>query len=92
VPLLARIVAQGRAEGWPTAGKRDDVARVLVSLIQGANEAATELYIARQAHTIEFDDVEPRLAAYRVGMERILGVPVGSLSKIDRPTLYQWFG
>lgn len=91
-PLLARVVEQGRAEGEFTASSPDHVARVLVSLIQGANEAAVELYFARQANTVSFEGVERRLAAYREAFERILGLPAGSFPGVDRPTLHQWFG
>jgi len=91
-PVLARIVEQGRIEGWPATGDPVHVARVLVSLIQGANEAATELYFARRSGTIPFEDVEPRLVAYWQAMERILGLSAGSLTEIDRSTLRQWFG
>jgi AcrR family transcriptional regulator len=91
-PLLGRIVAQGRSEGWPAFGEPDHVARVLVTLIQGANEAATELYFARQADAIGYADVEPRLAVYWQAMERMLGLPGGSFTEIDRATLRQWYG
>jgi len=91
-PVLARIIAQGRAEGWPATGEPEHVARVLVSIIQGANEAATELYFARQDGTIPFDAVEPTLAAYWEAMERTLGLPAGSFTKIDRAILDEWFG
>ena len=58
-PILGRIVAQGRDEGWPATGEPEHVARVLVSVIQGANEAATELYFARRDDTIPYAEVEP---------------------------------
>lgn len=91
-PLLATIVEQGKAEGQFTASSPDHVARVLVSLIQGANEAAIELYFARRAGTISFEDVERALAAYTEAYERILGLPAGSLTIGDEKTLRQWFG
>jgi AcrR family transcriptional regulator len=92
MPVMARIVAQGRDEGWLADGDPAHVARVLVSLLQGANEAATELYFARQTGTIPFEEVEPRLEAYWRAMERILGLPTGSFTEIDRATLHAWFG
>ena len=91
-PLLARIVEQGQAAGQFTTGPPEPVARVLVSLIQGANEAAVELYFARQANAIPFEDVEASLAAYRDAFERILGIPAGSFPVVDHPTLRQWYG
>jgi AcrR family transcriptional regulator len=91
-PLLARIVAQGQAEGQFEGNSPDDVARVLVSLIQAVNEAGVELYFARQANTITFEAVELRFGAYREAFERILGLPPGSLPIIDHSTMRQWFG
>lgn len=91
-PLLARIVEQGEAEGQFSTRSHEDVARVLVSLIQGANEAAVELWFDRQAGGISFEGVERRLAAYQEAFERILGLPAGSFPGVDRATLRQWYG
>ena len=91
-PILGRIVAQGRDEGWPATGEPEHVARALVSVIQGANETATELYFARRDDAIPYAEVEPRLAVYWNAMERMLGLPGGSLTKIDRATLREWYG
>ncbi len=55
-----------------------------MSLIQGANEAAVDLFVARQAGPIPFDDVERTLGAYREAFERILGAPAGSLRWLRR--------
>lgn len=90
-PLLNAIVAQGTAEGI-FSGDPPDAASVLVTLLQGAQDTAGELFFARQAGAITFYDVERRLRAYSGAMERILGVPPGSLPLVDRPTLHEWFG
>ena len=78
----------GRRPASPT-----HVARVLVSIIQGANEAATELYFARRDDTIPYAEVEPRLAAYWRG-HGADARPAGSarFTEIDRATLHEWFG
>jgi AcrR family transcriptional regulator len=91
-PVLARIVAQGQTEGTFRTGSPEDIASVLVTLIQGANEVAIELYYARKAKAITFDAVEQRLRAYGDAYERILGLPAGSFPAPDRATLLQWFG
>ena len=92
LPLLARIVAQGQAEGTFTIDSADETARVLVSLVLGANEAATDLYVARQAGTITLEAAERTLAAYARAFERVLGVRPGSLTFADSATLRQWYG
>lgn len=91
-PLLASIVAQGQTEGRFSGLDPDSVARVLISLVLGANETATELYFERRAGTITFEVVEVRLAAYQQAFERILELPAGTLALVDREALIHWFG
>src|SRR5215470_6282892 len=57
-PLLARIVVQGRAEGAITVSSPEQAAGVLVSLVLAANEAATQLFVARQAGAVSLENVE----------------------------------
>ena len=90
-PLLAQIIRQGKDEGVFSVTSPDDAARVLVSLSQGANQVATELFVAHQANAIPFEVVESTVAAYREAYERILGVPAGSLTIGDSETLRFWF-
>ena len=89
--LLLPILAEGRDEGTFTVGDPRDDARVLASLMLGANETATELYIAHQAGTIGLDEVERSLTAYAVAFERVAGLPSGVLTLVDRDTLRLWF-
>jgi AcrR family transcriptional regulator len=90
-PLLAAIVQQGQAEGTFSVGSPDATAHVLVSLLQGANESASQLFVARQANTVPYEVAERTLGAYIVAFERILGAPAGSWP-FDRQTLHQWYG
>jgi AcrR family transcriptional regulator len=91
-PLLAGIVRQGRAEGLFTASSPDEAARVLVSLLQGANEVATELFVAHQSKAVSLEVVERAFSAYSEAFERILGIPDGSSRMVDRATVREWFG
>jgi AcrR family transcriptional regulator len=91
-PLIARIIRQGKDEGTFTASEPDDAARVFVSTLLALSQAATELYIARQAGEIAFDDVRRELGAYAEGLERILGAPAGSMPLVDESVLHEWFG
>jgi len=90
-PLLAPIVRQGSAEGVFSVSSPDETARVLVSLLQALNELASELFVKRQAGAIALVEVEQTLSAYIEAMERILGVPPGSLPR-EQSTLRKWFG
>jgi AcrR family transcriptional regulator len=91
-PLLAAIVRQGRDEGVFAVGASDETARVLVSMMQGANEEAVRLFMARQAGNVSFAAVERFVAAYADALDRILGLPQGAMTFVDEATLKQWYG
>ncbi len=92
LPLLSAIVKQGNQEGLFETGSPDDVARVLLWLMHGFSDQATELFVARQANTVALEDIERVVAANTGAFERILGIPAGSLTLIDEPNLRLWFG
>lgn len=91
-PLLATIIRQGVAEGAFTTASPDHAARVYVSLILGANEAATDLFVAHQDGAVTFEEVEQTLEAFAEAFERILGIRPGSLEFANRSAvLREWF-
>ena len=92
VPLLSVVIEQGIKEGAFAAQSPDETAMVLTSLMLGFQQQASDLFIARQAGTIGFDVVQRAVAANTEAYERILGIPNGSLTIIDEPTLRFWFG
>jgi AcrR family transcriptional regulator len=92
VPLLSRVIRQGVEEGVFRVASADETATVLVALMQGAQEQATQLLIARQADIISYEVVERTFAGFTEAFERILGVPSGSLTLQDAATLHFWFG
>jgi AcrR family transcriptional regulator len=91
-PVLSAIIRQGIDEGVVTSRSPDETARVLVYLMQGYQELAGELFLARQAGNISFEEVLRTYAAYTESFERILGIPHGSVTLVDEPTLRYWFG
>ncbi|HEY6959045.1 MAG TPA: TetR/AcrR family transcriptional regulator [Candidatus Limnocylindria bacterium] len=91
-PRLAKILAQGKAEGAFAVEDPDAVARVLVSLLWAANQTAGSLYVARRENTISYERTEATLASFWSAFERILGVPEGSVFDFDRAVIRQWFG
>ncbi len=91
VPVLARIVRQGVEEGSFHVQSPDETARVLMMLLQGVQEEATHLFVARQANSIGYDEVVSRLGAYSGAFERLLGVEAGSISLVDRSILKAWY-
>jgi AcrR family transcriptional regulator len=91
-PLLTRIVQQGMAEGAFTARSPQDTAMVLVMLIEGFQNRALELFIARQANKVTYEDAERYFASYLDAFERILGAAPGSIKLIDESILREWYG
>ena len=91
-PPLAAIVRQGRNERVFASSSPDDTARVLVSLIQGLNETAMELYMARRADRVSLAHVERTLTTYVEAFEQVLGLPAGSLEIVDPAVLREWYG
>ena len=92
VPLFSAVVRQGVDEGTLLVDSPDETARVLVSLMQGFQLQATDLFIARQAGRINFEVVQRAVGANTRAFERILGIPKGSLKLTDDATLRFWFG
>ena len=92
VPLLSVVIEQGIKEGTFAAQSPEETAMVLTSLMQGFQQQASDLFIARQAGTIGFDAVQRSVAANTEAFERILGLAAGTLTLIDEPTLHFWFG
>ncbi len=90
-PLLATIIRQGREESTFTVNSPEATAGVLVSLLQGASETASRLFLARRANAISYEEVERTLGAYSDAYERILGLPPRSVTIGNEATLRLWF-
>jgi AcrR family transcriptional regulator len=88
--VLATIIREGVATGEFTATDPDGTANVVVALILGGQEDAAELFVARQAGTIDYETVERHFAAFGEALARVLGLP-GSLWLTDTATLRLWF-
>jgi len=91
VPLLSALVRQGVDEGSFQVDSPEETATVLVSLMEGFQQQAGQLFIARQAGTVTFEVVQRAVAANTEAFERILGVPKGSLTLANETTLRFWF-
>jgi AcrR family transcriptional regulator len=90
-PLLSIVIRQGIDEGVIVADSPDETATVLSSLMLGYQQLAADYMIARQAGTMTFEEVRRSITAFTDAFERILGVPKGSITLIEEPTLHFWF-
>jgi AcrR family transcriptional regulator len=92
VPVLAKVVSQGMAEEVFDARSPVETAQILVMLLLGIQDTATDLFLARQANTISLEDVERAIAGFNDAFERILGAAPGTVELVDRAVLDEWFG
>ena len=92
VPMLAEIIAQGVQEGVMSPGSPGGAARVMVSLVLGAQDAVIELFLAAQEGEVPFQAVLEVVAGYTEAMERVLGLSPGSLKLFNEERLRPWFG
>jgi AcrR family transcriptional regulator len=91
-PLFATIIRQGVAEGAFTATSPDHTAAVMVGLLQGVTDSASQLFLDYQAGRVTRDEVDRTLASFGEALERILGVRPGMLRLVDPETITLWFG
>ena len=91
-PILARIIEQGIAEDVFSVDSPMETAAILVTLITGFQDGATELFLARQANRISYAEAERTLLTFARAFERILGAQPGAISIVDQRTLHEWFG
>ncbi|HVH63958.1 MAG TPA: TetR/AcrR family transcriptional regulator [Candidatus Dormibacteraeota bacterium] len=91
-PILAKIIRQGVAEEVFTVDSAAETASILMTLMLGFQDVATDLFLARQANTITYEDAERTLMTFTGAFERILGARPGSIHIVDQKTLIEWFG
>jgi AcrR family transcriptional regulator len=91
-PMLARIIQQGVAEEVFSVDSPRETARLLMTLMTGFQDGATDLFLARQANTISYEEAERTLQSFAQAFERILGAQPGSIPIVDQRTLHEWFG
>jgi len=91
-PILAKIIRQGIAEKVFSVDSPEETATILMTLLTGFQDGATDLFLARQANTISYAQAERTLRSFARAFERILGAPAESIGIVDEKTLREWFG
>ena len=61
-------------------------------MLLGANECASRLFLARQAGEVTVDEVERTLSSFNDALERVLGLPAGSLTLVGHDVITEWYG
>jgi len=90
--ILERIVEQGIAEGVFATESPGETAAILMMLTTGFQDTATDLFLARQANAISFQEAERTMTSFTHAFERVLGARKGSIHIFDQKTLNEWFG
>lgn len=91
-PILARIIRQGVAEEVFSVESVGETAWILMTLMTGFQDGATDLFLARQANTVSYEEAERVLLTFAGAFAKILGARPGSIHIVDQKTLREWFG
>lgn len=92
-PLLSEIVRQGIREGVFTTAYPDQAGEVILSLSQGMGNTHARLFLSLDQGRDEtrcIEDIVAIHAAYIDAIERVLGAPPNSLSRIDAEAVKVW--
>jgi AcrR family transcriptional regulator len=89
--MMARIIRQGTAEGVMNPTYPDPAAAILTAVFTGTADTVRRLALDRQDGRVTFEEVSQFMQAYEEAIERVLGVPPGSLTLIDPASLRTWF-
>jgi AcrR family transcriptional regulator len=89
-PQLSAIIRQGVQEGVLTTSYPDQVSEVVLSLVLDLGDTFAGLLLSSEPHSDPPSRMESAFAAYTEALERVLGVPPGSLPLADEETLSEW--
>ena len=89
-PWFSAIIRQGIQEGVFTNSYPDQAGEVVMSLIEDLGETLGEMILSFKPERDVMRRVENTVAVYTDAVERVLGIPTGSLHLTDVETLKEW--
>jgi AcrR family transcriptional regulator len=89
-PMLAQIIRQGIAEGAFTTRYPDQFGSMVLGLAQGIQDNLAGLLLNENQSADALQHLEAVIGGYSEALERILGVPAGSLPLADIELLKEW--
>ncbi len=89
-PLLTEIICQGIREGVMNNPHPEQAGEVVLALILGMGDAMAGLFLPDGLHPGDLPQLEATLTAYTDALERILGLPPGSIQFVDTAILEEW--
>jgi AcrR family transcriptional regulator len=87
-PLLTTILVQGIEDGIVAVAYPDQTSEVILALVLDLGDACAGLLLSPEPDLLS--RMERLVAAYTEAIARVLGLPDGSFSIIDPPTLAEW--
>jgi AcrR family transcriptional regulator len=89
-PLMTRIVEQGVAAGEFAAVGPHDLAPILIRLMQAFGDELSELFVLER-HEGTLAAIERTVATFTLAVERVLGLPPGTLHLMDPGITRDWY-
>jgi AcrR family transcriptional regulator len=89
-PMLTEIVRQGLAENVFTSTYPDQIGNLIWGLARGISDQVAELLLNKTPQPDALQRLEAIIGSYSEALERILGVPAGSLPLMDVELLKEW--
>jgi AcrR family transcriptional regulator len=89
-PMMTEIICQGIREGVMSNPFPEQTGEVILSLSLGLGESMIGLFLPNGLHLKDLPQIEAAMAAYTFAIERILGLPSGSIQLADMAMMREW--
>jgi len=89
-PMMTEIICQGIREGVMNNPYPEQTGEVILSLSLGLGESMIGLFLPDGLHLKDLPHIEAIMAAYGSALERILGIPPGSIQFADMAMMREW--
>jgi AcrR family transcriptional regulator len=89
-PMMTEIICQGIREGVMNNPYPEQTGEVILSLSLGLGEGLIGFFLPDGLHPGDLPQIEAVLAAYGFALERILGIPNGSIQFADMAIMQAW--
>jgi AcrR family transcriptional regulator len=89
-PMMTEIICQGIREGVMDNPHPEQTGEVILALSLGLGEGMIGFFLPDGLHPKDLPKIEAMLAAYGFALERILGIPAGSIQFADMAMMQEW--
>lgn len=89
-PVLTQIFKQGLQEGSITTSFPDQLGEVVMCLLESLSQSFARQLLARERLEDAYENIRLTTKVYQEALERVLGVPAGSLTIVDNLILDEW--